>query len=143
MKQKNIKDMGPMPPELEEKLDKAIESSDYMRGYRACERKYQRGPVELSGNLHFGDVPDEIVEATINWFVNYNPIWGVTLKNNKWQYHLAQYFYNLGVAHEREEIMKLREEAMKKYDMDALKAMKMDYPISIDECFKTPEESKD
>ena len=129
----------PMPPELEEKLDKVAESSDYMRGYRAGKRYYERGPVELTGHLHFEDVPDEIVEATINWFVNYNPIWGVTLKNNKWQYLLAQHFYNLGVAHEREAILKLREEAMMKYDLERLKAA---YPLTPDECFKPKEDDK-
>lgn len=132
----------PMPPEQKERLDRAIENSDYMRGYRACQRKYERGPVDMK--VHLGGVPDKITQEVINWFVNYCPIWGITLKNNTWQYHLANHFYNLGIAHERKELFKLREEAMKKYNIDALKAMQMEYPITIDECFslsKTPKQS--
>lgn len=126
-----------MPPEQEEKFDRVIENSDYMRGYRACQRKYERGPVDMK--IHLGNVPDEITQEVINWFVNYCPVWGITLENNIWQYHLANHFYNLGVAHEKEELFKLREEAREKYDIDALKAMQMEFPISIDECFPPSE----
>lgn len=136
---KNIEKFDePMPPEQEKKLDSIIDNSDYARGYRACEAKHRRSIADMK--VHLGSVPDEITQAVINWFVNYSPNWGLVLKNNTWQYHLANHFYNLGVAHEREAIMKLREEAMKKYDIEAIKQMQIEHPLDIDECFKPLED---
>ena len=48
-------------------------------------------------------------------------------------HNVASHFYSLGVADERREIMELRKRAAQRFN---LKGFDMEYPISVDECFK-------
>ena len=48
-------------------------------------------------------------------------------------HNVASHFYSLGRADERREYIELREQAVQRMN---LKSIDIDYPISVDECFK-------